>query len=115
MFIPNITPEGLAREIACRMMGDYAVAANDMLNAIRDFPALQHLMNFLLKPMPGQYITEDELNSAMNDLFTIYNRNVENNQNLNPEQRTFAKAANYAFVSMVYDSIRSRLMLVAVI
>ena len=115
MFTPNITPEGLAREIACRMMGDYAVAVNDMLNAIRDFPALQHLMNFLLNHVPGQYITGDELNSAMNDLLTMYNRNTENNPNLNPTQKSVIKAANGVFVSMVYDSIRSGLRLVAVI
>lgn len=114
MFIPNITPEGIAREIACRMMGDRAVAMNDMLNAFRNLPAMQRLMSVLMNPVSGQLITGQDLNAAMNELLTVYNRNTENNPNLNPAQKEVGKLVNYAFVSMVYDSIVSRLRIVAI-
>lgn len=114
MFIPNITAEGLAREIACRMAGDRAVAVNDLMNAFRDLPAMQHLMSILLNPVPGQLITGQELNSAMTELLTVYNRNTENNPHLNPARKAVGKMVNHAFVSMVYESIVSQLRLVAI-
>lgn len=114
MFKPNITPEGVAREIASRMAGDKAVAVNDLLNAFRDLPAMQHLMNILMNPVPGQLITGLELNSAMTELLTVFNRNTEYNPYLNPAQKAVGKMANQAFVSMVYESIVSQLRLVSI-
>ncbi len=113
MFLPSITPEGIAQEIASRMIGARAVAINDLLNAFRNFPAMYRLMNVLLNPVPGQSLTIQELNSAMTELLTVYNRNTENNPNLNPAQKAVGKLANQAFVSMVYDSIVSRLRMVS--
>lgn len=112
MFIPNITPEGIAREIACRMIGNMAVAMNDMLNAFKDLPALQHLMSILINPAPGRVITSQDFNSAMNELLTVYNRNTDNNLNLNPAQKEVMKVGNYVFVSMVHDAILSRMRIV---
>ena len=63
--------------------------------------------------MPGRLITGDELNSAMTELLIVFTINTENNPNLNPTQIAFGKLANQAFVSMVYDSIVSRLRLVS--
>lgn len=114
MFIPTITPEGIAREIVSRMIGDRAVAMNDMFNVFRDLPAMQHLMNILINPVPGQLITNHELNSAMSELLTAYNRNTDNNPCLNPSQKGAAKVANLVFVSMVHDSILSRLKIVSI-
>ena len=105
MFLPSITPEGIAQEIASRMIGARAVAINDLLNAFRNFPAMYRLMNVLLNPVPGQSLTIQELNSAMTELLTVYNRN--------PAQKAVGKLANQAFVSMVYDSIVSRLRMVS--
>lgn len=113
MFVPNITPEGLAREIVCRLMGDRLSAMNDAMSALKDLPALHKVLGILLNPIPGQLITGDELNSAMNDLLTVYNRNTENNPNMNPAQKAVGRLANQAFVSMVYDSIVSRLRIVS--
>ena len=110
MFIPNITAEGIAREIASRAIGEQAVAVNDLYNAIRDFPALQHLVNLLLNQTPGQIIMSNELNTAMNELLTFYNRNTDNNSNLTLEQKSVEKMMNYTFVSMVNDAILSYLV-----
>ena len=110
MFIPNITAEGIAREIVSRAIGEKAAAANDLYNAIKDFPSLQHLMDLLLKQIPGQTITSDELNTAMTELLTLYNRNTENKSNLTSEQKGNEKMMNYTFVSMVNDAIRSYLV-----
>ena len=114
MFIPAITPTGLAQEIVCRMLGSRFVALNDMQNAFRDMPSMQRVMNVLLNPVPGQLITNHDLNSAMTELLTAYNRNTDNNSNLNPVQKEAAKIANYAFVSMVHDSLLSGLNIVSV-
>lgn len=114
MFIPTITPEGLAQEIVCRMLGRRFVALNDIQNAFRDMPAMQRVINVLLNLVPGQLITLQDLNSAMTELFTAYNRNTDNNHNLNLVQKEAAKLANYAFVSMVHDAILSGLRIVAV-
>lgn len=110
MFIPNITAEGIAREIVSRAIGERAVAVNDLYNAIKDFPALKHLVDLLLKQAPGQTITSDELNTAMNELLTFFNRNTDNNSNLTPAQKTIEKEMNYTFVSMSYNTIRSYLV-----
>lgn len=110
MFTPNITAEGIAREIVSRAIGERAIAINDLYNAIRDFPALQHLVGLLLKHTPGQIITSDELNTAMNELLTFYNRNTENKSYLTTGQKTVEKDMNYTFVSMVYDAILSYLV-----
>ena len=114
MFIPNITPAGLAQEIICRMLGKRAVALNDRQNAFRDMPAMQRVMSVLLNLVPGQLITPQDLNSAMTELLSAYNRNTDNNPNLNPLQKEAAKLANYAFVSMVHDATLSGLRIVAV-
>lgn len=114
MFVPTITPEGLAQEIVCRMLGSRFVALNDMQNALRDMPAMQRVMNVLLNLVPGQLITNHDLNSAMTELLTAYNRNTDNNPNLNPVQKEVAKLANYAFVSMVHRVILTDLRIVAV-
>lgn len=114
MFIPTITPEGLAQEIVCRMLGSRFVALNDIQNAVRDMPAMQRVMSVLLNLVPRQMITLQDLNSAMTELLTAYNRNTDNNPNLNPVQKEAAKLANYAFVSMVYEAILSGLRIVAV-
>lgn len=114
MFIPNITPEGLAQEIACRMLGNRFVALNDMQNAFRDMPAMQRVMNALLNPVPGQVVTQQDLNSAMTELLTALNRNTDNSPNMNPVRKGAARVANYAFVSMVHDAILSNLRIVAV-
>lgn len=114
MFIPNITPAGLAQEITCRMLGNRAVALNDIQNAFRDMPAMQRVMNVLLNLAPGQLITQQDLNSAMTELLTAFNRNTDNIPNLNLVQKEAAKLANYAFVSMVNDAILSSLRIVAV-
>lgn len=90
------------------------MAFSNIVNALRDFPAIQRLMSILLNPVPGQMITGQELSVAMNELLNLYNRNTDDNSNLNPIQKEVAKLANYAFVSMVYDSILSRLRIVAV-
>ena len=110
MFTPIITAEGIAREIISRAIGERAVAVNDMYNAIKDFPALKHLVDLLLKQAPGQTITSDELNTAMNELLTFFNRNTDNNSNLTLAQKTIEKEMNYTFVSMSYNTIRSYLV-----
>lgn len=110
MFIPNITAEGIAREIVSRAIGEKAAAANDLYNAIKDFPALQHLVGLLLNHVPGQIITGDELNTAMSELLTFYNRNSDNKSYLTPDQKNVEKMMNYTFVSMVNDAIRSYLV-----
>ena len=110
MFIPNITAEGIAREIVSRAIGEKAAAANDLYDAIKDFPALQHLVGLLLNHVPGQIITGDELNTAMSELLTFYNRNTDNKSYLTPDQKNVEKMMNYTFVSMVNDVIRSYLV-----
>lgn len=110
MFIPNITAEGLAREIVSRTIGEQAAAINDLYNAIKDFPALQHLINLLLNHLPGQTITGEELNTAMNELLTFYNRNTDNKSNLTPDQKSVEKMMNYTYVSMVNNAILSYLV-----
>lgn len=110
MFTPIITAEGIAREIISRAIGERAVAVNDLYNAIKDFPALKHLVDLLLKQAPGQTITSDELNTAMNELLTFFNRNTDNNSNLTLAQKTIEKEMNYTFVSMSYNTIRSYLV-----
>ena len=110
MFIPNITAEGIAREIVSRAIGEKAAAANDLYNTIKDFPALQHLVGLLLNHVPGQIITGDELNTAMSELLTFYNRNTDNKSYLTPDQKNVEKMMNYTFVSMVNDAIRSYLV-----
>lgn len=75
---------------------------------------MQQLMKILLTPVPGQIITKEEFNSAMNELLTVYNRKTENNTNLNPAQQAVAKVANLVFVSMVHDSILSKMRIIAV-
>ena len=110
MFTPNITPEGIAREIVSRAIGERASAINDLYNAIRDFPALLRLVDLLLNQSPGQTITRDELNRAMNELLTFYNRNTDNKDNLTSCQKTVVKSMNHTFVSMVYDTILSYLV-----
>ena len=107
MFIPNITAEGLAREIVSRTIGEQAAAVNDLYNAIKDFPALQHLADLLLNHAPGQTITSDELNTAMNELLTFYNRNTDNKSNLTQDQKSVEKMMNYTYVSMVNNAIFS--------
>ena len=110
MFIPNITAEGLTREIVSRAIGEQAVWANDLYNAIKDFPALQHLVDMLLNHVPGQIITGDELNTAMNELLTFYNRNTDNKTNLTSNQKSVEKMINYTYVSMVNNAILSYLV-----
>lgn len=94
------------------MIGNMALTMNDMLNAFEDLPALQHLMSILLNPATGSVITSLEFNSAMNELLTVYNRNTDNNPNLNPAQKEVIKVGNYVFVSMVHDAILSRMRIV---
>lgn len=113
MFIPNITAEGLAREIVSRAIGDPVAAINDLYNAIKDFPALQHLVDLLLNHTPVQTITGEELNTAMNELLAFYNRNTDNKANLAPEQKSIEKNLNYTYVSMVNSVIRSYLVRIA--
>lgn len=110
MFIPNITVENLAREIVSRAIGEPVAAINDLYNAIKDFPALQHLVDLLLNHTPGQTITGDELNTAMNELLTFYNRNTDNKSSLTLEQKTVEKKMNYIYVSMVNNTILSCLV-----
>lgn len=110
MFTPIITAEGIAREIISRAIGERAVAVNDLYNAIKDFPALKHLVDLLLKQAPGQTITSDELNTAMKELLTFFNRNTDNKSNLTLAQKTIEKEMNYTFVSMSYNTIRSYLV-----
>ena len=110
MFIPIITAEGLAREIVSRTIGNQVAAVNDLYNAIKDFPALQHLVDLLLNHALGQTITSDELNTAMNELLTFYNRNTDNKSNLTLGQKSVEKMMNYTFVSMVNNSILSYLV-----
>lgn len=87
MFIPNITAEGIAREIVSRAIGQQAAALNDLYNALKDWPALQHLVGLLLNHVPGQVITGDELNTAMTELLTFYNENTDNKSNLTSGQK----------------------------
>lgn len=89
------------------------MALNDMQNVFRDMPAMRRLMNVLLNVTPGQLISLRDLNSAMSELLTVYNRNTDKNLNLNPIQKEVAKVANYAFVSMVHESILSNMKVVA--
>ena len=96
------------------MLGNRAVALNDIQNAFRDMPAMQRVMSVLLNRAPGQLITQQDLNSAMTELLTAFNRNTDNIPNLNLVQKEAAKLANYAFVSMVHDAILSGLRIVAV-
>ena len=86
---------------------------NDAVNALKGIPALRKVISILLNPIPGQLITGDELNSSMTELLIIYNRNTENNPNLKPAQKVVGNLANQAVVSMVYDSIVSRLRIVS--
>ena len=108
--MPNITAEGIAREIVSRAIGEKAAAANDLYNAINDFPALQHLVDLLLTHTSDQTITSYELNTAMSELLTFYNRNTDNKSYLTPDQKNVEKMMNYTFVSMVNDVIRSYLV-----
>lgn len=94
-------------------MGERLSTINDAVSAFKDLPALHKVIRILSDPQPGQLITGDELNAAMTELLTVYNRNTDNNPNLNPAQKAVGKLANQAFVSMVYDSIVSRLRLVS--
>lgn len=110
MFIPKITAEGLAREIVSRTIGEQAATVNDLYNAIKDFPALQHLIDLLLNHALGQTITGDEMNTAMNELLTFYNRNTDNKPNLTPSQKNIEKDLNYTYVSMVNNAILSYLV-----
>ncbi len=110
MFIPNITAEGIAREIASRAIGEQATAVNDLYNAIKDFPALQRLVGLLLNHVPGQTVTSDEINTAMSELLTFYNRNTDNKSSLTPAQKTTEKMMNYTYVSMVNDAVLSYLV-----
>lgn len=110
MFTPKITAEGIAREIVSRAIGERAVAVNDLYNALRDYPALQHLVDLLLNHVPGQAITGDEINTAMTELLTFYNRNTDNKYNLTSNQKIIEKEMNRTFVSMVNDAIRSYLI-----
>lgn len=110
MFTPIITAEGIAREVVSRAIGEQAVAINDLYNALRDYPALQHLVDLLLNHVPGQTITSDELNTAMTELLTFYNRNTDNKSNLTTTLKTIEKEMNYTFVSMLYNAIRSYLI-----
>ena len=110
MFTPLITAEGIAREIVSRLIGEPAVAANNLYNAIKDYPALQHLVDLLLNHVPGQTITDGELNTAMNELLTFYNRNTDNKSNLTPRQKSEEKVLNYTYVSKLDTSIRSFLV-----
>ena len=114
MFLPAITPAGLAQEIICRMLGSKAVALIDMHNAFPDMPAMQRVTSVLLTLELGLSIMPQDLNSAMTELLTAYNRNTDNNPNLNPIQKEAARFANYAFVSMVHNAILSGLRIVAV-
>lgn len=110
MFTPKITAEGIAREIVSRAIGEQAVAINDLYNALRDYPALQHLVDLLVNHVPWQTITSDELNTAMTELLTFYNRNTDNKYNLTSDQKTIEKEMNYTFVSMLYNAILSYLI-----
>ena len=110
MFVPNITAEGIAREIVSRAIGQQAAALNDFYNAIKGFPALQHLVDLLLNHASGQTITDGELNTAMNELLTFYNRNTDNKSNLTPRQKDDEKKMNYTYVSMVNNAILSFLV-----
>ena len=110
MFTPNITAEGIVREIVSRAIGEQAVAINDLYNALRDYPALQHLVDLLVNHVPWQTITSDELNTAMTELLTFYNRNTDNKYNLTSDQKTIEKEMNYTFVSMLYNAILSYLI-----
>lgn len=110
MFTPIITAEGIAREIVSRAIGEQAVAINDLYNALRDYPALQHLVDLLVNHVPWQTITSDELNTAMTELLTFYNRNTDNKYNLTSDQKTIEKEMNYTFVSMLYNAILSYLI-----
>lgn len=110
MFIPNINREGIVREIVSRAIGEQASFVNDLYNALRDFPALQYLVKLLLNHVPGQTITSDELNTAMTELLTFYNRNTDNKSHLTPEQKAIEKEMNYTFVSMVNNTILSYLV-----
>lgn len=92
MFTPTITPEGLAQEIVCRMLGSRAVALNDIRNAFRDMPAMQGVMNVLLNLLPGEVITQQDLNTAMSELLMACNRKTDNNPNLNPIQKELANS-----------------------
>lgn len=110
MFIPSITAEGIAREIVSRAIGEQAVVINNLYNAIKDFPALQHLVDLLLNHVPGQAITGNKINTAMAELLTFYNKNTDNKYNLTSDQKTIEKEMNRTFVSMVNDAIRSYLI-----
>lgn len=110
MFVPKITADGILREIISRVLGEQAAAINDFYNLIRDFPALLHLVDFLLNHIPGQTITGDELSAAMNDLLTFYNRKTDNKYGLTPVEKSNEKMMNYTFVSMVHDAILSNLI-----
>lgn len=114
MFVPRITPEGVAQEIACRMLGTWAVSLNDILKAFESFPAMYRIMNVLLNPAPGQFISSQDLNTAMTELLSELNRKTDNNLNLNPMQKAILKSTNQVFVSMVYGSIISDLRIVAI-
>ena len=110
MFIPNITAEGIARQIVSRVIGEQATAVNDLYNAIKDLPALQRLVDLLLNHVSGQTITGDEINTAMSELLTFYNRNTDNKPSLTSAQKTTEKMMNYTYVSMINDAILSYLV-----
>lgn len=81
MFTPTITPTGLALKIGCRLLGNRAVALNDIQNAFRDMPAMHRVMNVLLNLSPGQLITQQDLNTAMSEPLTPCNRKTANHPN----------------------------------
>ena len=59
---------------------------------------------------PRQTITSEELNTAISELLTFYNRNTDNKSYLTPDQKNVEKMMNYTFVSMVNDAIHSYLV-----
>ena len=67
-------------------------------------------VDLLLNHTSDQTITSYELNTAMSELLTFYNRNTDNKSYLTPDQKNVEKMMNYTFVSMVNDAIRSYLV-----
>lgn len=109
-----ITPQGLAQAIICNMLGPVAVQLNSVADKLKNFPSLLKVINVLEGTNPNGIITSDELNAAMNELYSGLNNLTDQNLNLSDAQKQMAKSANGAFVGMVYDAIVSNLRLVRV-
>ena len=111
----TITPQGLAQAIMCYLLGPVAVRLNSVADELKNFPSLLKVINVLEGTDPNSFLTNDELNAAMDELYSGLNKRTDQNLNLTDWQKQRAKSANGALVGLVYNTIVSNLRLVRVV